>query len=416
MRKIEDIACLYIDFDAFFANVEKQCDKAIQDRPVGVTSLDSEQATLITRCYQAKQFGVKRGMRVYEARELCPDLIICPARHDVYVRCHNKILDVVGHHLPVTKVWSIDEVECQLMGQEKIRSEEIAEAIKNDLARHIGPKITASIGLSANQFLAKVAAEFNKPDGITTLHPKDLPGPLLSMPLGDFPGIAKGMLARLEAAGTMTTADLWALQPKHMRKIWGNVEGERMWAQIHGYAVSRPETTRRMFGHSRILSRDWKNTDKALDCLRLLTSKAAFRMRREGYTAGSMSVSLRVDDNRIGRSTEFAACDDDHTLIATMSHLFQTLTAPYGARCKVTQVSVMLCDIMPRGERSGDLFEDTQSDQTRSKWQKATQAMDALNHANGKRIIQLGPKVDVPGGYAGAKIAFGRVPDKEDFF
>jgi len=94
---------IFIDFDAFFANVEKQLEPAIRVRPVGITALGSEYSALITRCYMAKRSGIKRGMRVSEAREACPDIAIRVARPDVYVQIHNKIIEEVNRQLVVNE-------------------------------------------------------------------------------------------------------------------------------------------------------------------------------------------------------------------------------------------------------------------------------------------------------------------------
>ena len=142
MPTTPSIASLYIDFDAFFANVEKQLEPAIRTKPLGVTALGSEHSALITRCYMAKAMGIKRGMRVSEARKICPGIAIRVARPDVYVDIHNKIVAEVNRHVPVKKVWSIDEVECELIGQERRRASEIGCAIEAGLKRHIGPYIT----------------------------------------------------------------------------------------------------------------------------------------------------------------------------------------------------------------------------------------------------------------------------------
>ncbi len=416
MYKPTDIECLYIDFDAFFAHVEKQLDPASRPYPMGVTSLASENATLITCCYIAKAAGVTRGMRVFEARELCPDIIIKPARHDVYVDYHNRILKEVGQHVPITKVWSVDEVECTLIGQERHSAKALAERIRAGLERSIGACITPSIGLGPNQFLAKVAAEMNKPSGLTVLHPSHLPGPLLELSLRDLPGISKGMETRLNRAGITSVNGLWNTSAKQARALWGNVEGERMWAQLRGYAVARPGTTRRMFGHSRILSGDWQHPDKALECLRLLTVKAAYRMRREGYTAGSMFISFKTDHGRINRQTSFAACADDRNVAVHMGRLYSEGLLYAGHPPRIRSVSVMLFDIIKAGERTGDMFHDTKANPVNHKWCHLTKMMDGLNEKHGACVVHLGPRAKIPGGYAGAKIAFGRVPDAGDFY
>jgi DNA polymerase-4 len=227
----------------------------------------------------------------------------------------------VNKHVPVKKVWSIDEIECELIGRERERAYEIALAIQDGLRRNIGAYVTPSIGLAPNQFLAKVAAELEKPNGFVMLRAEDLPGPLLKLKLSDLPGISSGMEKRLSAAGILSVQDFWNISAKHARAIWGNVEGERMWAQLHGHRIERPATTRRMFGHSRVLSGEFKDPKRAIDCLRLLTVKAANRLRRENYTAAAMSVSLRDQDKlRWTGETQFAPCRDDHSFLKHIRH------------------------------------------------------------------------------------------------
>ena len=412
MPNTPSIASLYIDFDAFFANVEKQLEPAIRTKPLGVTALGSEHSALITRCYMAKAMGIKRGMRVSEARKICPGIAIRVARPDVYVDIHNKIVAEVNRHVPVKKVWSIDEVECELIGQERRRASEIGRAIEAGLQRHIGAYITPSIGLAPNQFLAKVAAEMDKPNGFVMLRAEDLPGPLFRLKLSDLPGISGGMETRLHKAGVMTVEDFWNISPKHARAIWGNVEGERLWAQLHGHKVEKPPTQRRMFGHSRVLSGEFKDPTRAVDCLRLLTVKAANRLRRENYTAAALSVSFKTQHKgRWSGETQFSPCRDDHSLLTHMHRLYERGMAEMQPR-RLRSASVMLHKIALPTQRGRDLFEDQDS----RDWETLTDVMDSFNRKEKRAVIHLGPRPKIPGGYAGAKIAFGRVPDAEDFY
>ena len=417
MHSPPSIGTLYIDFDAFFANVEKQVEPALRSKPVGITALGSEYSILITCCYMAKRAGVKRGMRVKEAREACPDIAIRVARPDVYVDIHNLIVAEVHSHVPVKKVWSIDEVECELIGRERERAYDIALAVQDGLRRNIGPYVTPSIGLAPNQFLAKVASEMEKPNGFVMLRKEDLPCPLFRLKLTDLPGISKGMKARLNKAGVMSVEDFWNISAKHARAIWGSVEGERMWMQLRGYAVEKPPTTRRMFGHSRVLSAEFKDPARAIECLRLLTVKAAHRLRRENYTAAALSISFRTQAFRTQEKCRwsgeigFLPCRDDHSFLHHLHKLYERGIDVARPR-RLRSVSVMLHKIALPTERGRDLFEDQQV----RKWDKLTDVMDSFNRKQGAALIHLGPRAKLPGGYAGAKIAFGRVPDKEDFF
>lgn len=413
MRKPETVECLYIDFDCYFASVEKQLRPELRGRPVGVVPLDSQHTSLIARCYEAKSYGIQRGTRAAEARRLCPDIALPLARHDVYVEMHHRILDVINTVIPVTRVWSVDEMECRLCPREQKGAVALAETLRARLKTGVGEWVTPSIGLGPNQFLAKVAAEMNKPNGLTLLHPRDLPGPLARLSLDDLPGIAKGVLARLHRNGIYSVEDLWYLSPKHARAVWNSVEGERFWAQLRGYAVSRPETQRRMFGHGRVLTRGWQTLDRAFEIARLLTIKASRRMRRENFLARRYSLSLRpADGPALDWETSFSPARDDQTFLKALSR-FQRNAHERGLDATAfARLSVFMHDLVAQAEHVNDLFAPADPAAGRD---RLTDLVDSLNARHQRSVIGFGLNRQPPGGYAGAKIAFGRVPDPSEF-
>lgn len=422
MRHPTQIERLYIDFDSFFASAEQQLRPELRGRPVGVVPIVSAHTCVIAASREAKRFGVKTGTSVADAKRLCPDIAFTHARHDVYVAVHKAIKREVHRHAPIDGVCSIDEVTCGLIGRERTDPEGLAQRIKAGLADAIGPHVTCSIGFAPNQLLAKTAAEMDKPDGLVILHPEDLPGRLLDLPLKDIPGIAKGISERLAAAGVSDMAALWALPPKQARAIWNSVEGERFWYALHGYAVGRDDTERRMFGHGRVLPFGWRTPDKAKHCARLLTIKAARRLRREGFEATAFSLSLRYADRpRHSLEHRFAAASDDHTFLRALSRLWTQAfgqTAQHQEAVRIKNIAVMIHGLSAPSGRQFDLFEHTAAPEERraqARWQQASAVMDALAARHGAKAVSLGPWVEPPGGYAGAKIAFGRVPSFADF-
>ena len=415
MQRATSLQTLYIDFDAFFATVEKQLDPSLCGKPVGVIAMDSEYSALIAQCYIAKALGCTRQMRVKEARAICPEIILRPARHDVYVEMHHRIIACVEKTLPVKKVWSIDEVECNIGGFNEEAAIEIARKIRADLARDIGTEISPSIGLGANQLQAKIGAEMEKPQSFVVLHPRNFPGKLLNVPLGDVPGIAAGNIVRLRRAGINNMAALLAISAKHARAIWGSVEGERLWAQLQGYSVERPKTKRSMFGHSRNLSGDWQHPDKALECLRLLTTKAARRVRADGFWAQKLSVSLKDEHKRkYYVERQFPPTRDDFNFQREMSCAFTELMSKNSHR-QIRSIYVMLHGLCEQGAVMDDLFTTGDSHVKKQKRETLCDVMDKVNSLYGAAYLNIGSQPDIPGGYVGGKIAFGRVPTKEDF-
>lgn len=416
MRKPAGLETLYLDFDSFFASAEQLLQPGLRGRPVGIVPLESAATSLIAVSREAKAVGIRTGTKVREARRLCPDIVLIAARHDVYVRLHRRIVDVIDSVVPVKAVRSIDEMVSTLLDNEQARALDLARDIKAALARQIGPTLTCSIGLAPNELLAKIGAEMNKPDGLVAILPEGLPGRILHLPLTDIPGIASGNADRLARAGVIDMTGLWALAPKQLRAIWGGVEGERFWALLHGYAMERPPTRRGMFGHSRILPWDWRDTDCTRDCARLLLVKAARRMRRDGYAARLLTLSLRAEDGQRW-STEkelVPACREDHTVLEALNELFGRAKRQYRAR-RSKSVAVMLHGLVRQEEAGADLFTTAAEDGNRARWGRLADVGDRLSARYGRDILTLGLQHQPPGGYAGGKIAFGRIPDLADF-
>ncbi|MES2906924.1 MAG: type VI secretion protein ImpB [Pseudomonadota bacterium] len=416
MRKPTGLEYLYLDFDSFFASAEQSFQPVLHNRPVGVLPVMSQATCVIAASKEAKPFGVKTGTPVREAKALCPDIIFVPARHEKYVELHHKIIALVDDIVPVKGVRSIDEVTCHLLSNEQERAEEIALQIKRQIKKQFGSALTCSIGLAPNELLAKIGAEMNKPDGLVTIRPEDLPRKILGLQLTDIPGIAHGNAARLKAAGIGTIAELWALAPKQMRALWGTVEGERLWAWLHGFEAERQSTERCMFGHSRVLAWNWRNGERLRICARLLTAKAARRMRREHFTARILTLNLYCKEGP-GFSSDHrftTPARDDCSILNALEAMLDAGIARLGGR-RPKFVHVFLHDLVMRDARAFDLFETDLQASKRKRWEDLADIADDLGTKFHPKILHLGAYLEPPGGYAGGKIAFNRVPDKSDF-
>jgi impB/mucB/samB family/SOS response associated peptidase (SRAP) len=206
---------LYVDFNSYFASVEQQLRPELRGKPVAVVPVETDSTCAIAASYEAKAFGVKTGTPIYEAKRLCPGLICVLARHERYVEFHHRLIEEIEQHIPITAVCSIDEVACRLMDNEISveRSTEIAQSIKNGIAKNIGPYMRCSIGIAPNRYLAKVGTELQKPDGLVVLRAEDLPKRLFSLKLRDLPGVGANIERRIQTAGITNLPSLFALNP-----------------------------------------------------------------------------------------------------------------------------------------------------------------------------------------------------------
>lgn len=421
LYKPDHLQYLYLDFDGFFASVEQQARPALRGKPVGVIPFKTTSHSCVIACSkEAKRQGVKNVMRIEEARAICPGLILVPQSPDLYRRAHNALISEISAVLPIEAIKSIDELTCRLEGRDRFRPEEISQAIKNRLINNIGKSLTCSIGFAANRQLAKMACKINKPDGLTIWHPQDMPAPLLDQPIEDVPGIGNRMTRRLIRAGIYSMKTLWHLDPKQMRKLWGNVTGERLWYALHGYDIHASRSKRAMFGHSRILPPDWRALENARNCSRLLLVKAARRLRRAGFFAGAMWLSLRGKDVSTsinfswGKAIALYGVQDDQACLKGLDFLWEKAMREVPRQGRVKQVAVALYDLSEQGERQLDMFNEL--DPVRHKWEVIAALTDEINNKYGRTVLSLGSWHPPPGGYAGGKISYTRIPSMEDFW
>lgn len=421
MRLPETIERLYLDFDGFFASVEQQCDRRLRGRPVGVVPFAGTTRTAVIACSrEAKAYGVKNVMPIEEAKKLCPDIVLVPQKPDLYRRAHNALLCEIETVIPIDTAKSIDELTCKLDEEGRRRPEYLAAAIKTAIAENIGPYITASIGMAANRQLAKIACKAGKRslgrygDGLSIWHPHMLPGPLLEIPLEDIPGVGGNMFKRLMRIGIYDTPALYRMEPKHMRKVWNSVNGERLWYALHGYDIQAPVSKRGMFGHGRVLPPEARFIDGAREISRLLLIKAARRLRREAYYAAGLWLWLSVKDGSWMGKRHLPVVNDDQAILAGLAELWDEVRKNYPRGMTIFRVGVTLYDISPSGERQLDMLHN--DDKTRQRWERVTAAIDGLNTRYSATVVNLGHWNPPKGGHVGGKISYTRIPSAEDFW
>jgi len=447
-RPTSGLAYLFIDFNAYFAAVEQHDNAALRGRPVIVAPLASEHTGAIAVSYEARPYGIRRGTTVKEARALCPGIAVMPARHDRYVAVHKQVMAEVERHLPLVKVYSIDEAAFRLSRSEAGPAPALALAlareVKRGIAENVGPALRSSIGLAPTRLLAKLAAEMQKPDGLTVLAASDLPHRLADMPLTDIPGVGPAMSGRLARAGVNDFLALWRLQPKRARAIWGSVQGERFWYALHGYEVDEPETKKSMIGHSRVLSYDYEHPDSARIVARALLLKAASRLRCYNLHAGGLSVSVRLrPEESWERARRFAHSQNSFRFLKIFDEIWEELVerpATLGPRAPIRcgAVTVYLHSLAAEGDvklMQTDLFAPPSASDDRQA--RLWRAIDLINSDPERKFRRLGGRgrgvdgkapASVPRryvtlarqeglnlNYLGAKIAFSRVPEEAEF-
>ena len=400
------IRYLFVDMNAFFASVEQQLRPELRGKPVAVVPVLAETTCCIAASYEAKRYGIKTGTLVQDARLLCPRLEVVEARPRVYIGIHRQILQAVDTVLPIEAVLSIDEMVCKLMGREKEPQNalKLGKQVKEAIYRHVGEELRCSVGLGPNRFLAKVAAEMHKPDGLTLLPLSDLPRRLYSLPLRDLPGIGPGMEQRLFRHGVTTVEELYQLSALQLAQVWGSrVHGFSWWHRLRGADLPEAPIRRRSLGHSHVLPPVFRSEAGARAVLTRLVHRAAARLRHEGYWAGSLALFVRFLSEgkqlRWDARVRLQPCQDTLTLLRVALGLWQQ--KPEGAPFKV---GIVLGGLISELELSWPLFESEQ------KLVRLAQAMDQANSKYGPQALYFAGMHRTEQS-AVTRIAFNRIPD-----
>jgi DNA polymerase-4 len=410
---------MFVDMNSFFASVEQQENPMLAGQPVAVVPSMTEHTCAIAASYEAKSYGIKTGIIIRDALDLCPHLHCVPARHDVYVDYHHRILEEAVKHTPLTKVWSVDEFSSRLTPDNQ--SVDCAIAISNrlkvGLAQNVGEHVKCSVGLAPNAYLAKVATDMQKPDGLVVLTPDILQDALFPLRLTDFPGIGENIQRRLNKGGIWTVEHLWNTQPKQLRKIWGSVEGEKFWYKLRGHYVPDQDHNKVMVGHSRVLDPAHRSPDMAKQIARRLTVKAAQRLRRYGMGAGAFRLSVTTTEReKWGVDVRLDHVDDNLSFIQTLNHLWGRMMHEFKP-WRLKKVSVIMHNLRKPETVTADLFSiSTTRQHQRRVAAELSAGMDALNKKYGANTCHFGACPSTLAGYVGTKIAFSRIPDQAEFW
>ncbi|HEV2323511.1 MAG TPA: DNA polymerase [Terracidiphilus sp.] len=414
---------LFVDLNSYFASVEQEVRPELRGRPVGVVPMMADTTVCIAASYEAKAFGVKTGTVVADAKRMCPEIVLVEGRHELYTDFHHRVVEAVESCVPVTAVLSIDEMACRLMGRERplLSALHLARTVKARIREQVGTMLRSSVGLATNRYLAKVASDMEKPDGLVALPLDVLPAALRELQLRDLPGIGARTEKRLNQCGIHTMEDLLALSCEQAGEVWGSVWGERLWHWLRGEDFEMSEADHlKSISHQHVLAPEMRSEERAWAVAHKLLHKAAMRLRAANLWASQIGLAVgfavpRSGDpvTRFGVPTrgwhnglKLSECQDNPTLIAALRRLWES--RPRGPEFEHPYfVGVVLGDLVPARLHTLNLFEGLEDEQSRA---RLLEVMDALNHKYG--LSTLAPATMLTAFKAApTRIAFHSVPD-----
>lgn len=291
LRKI-----IHIDMDAFFASCEQRDFPDLRGKPVAVGG-SSQRGVVAAASYEARRFGVKSAMPGSKARRLCPDLIFVPHRFEVYRAVSAQIRAIFLDYTPLVQPLSLDEAYLDVT--ENSRGEPSATRIAEDIRARIRADtgLTASAGVSYNKFLAKIASDINKPDGLCVITPAQGPAFVAGLPVRKFYGVGPATAAKMERLGIVTGEDLRARDRSFLNQHFGKAGGYYYWASRGvDHRPVNPDQERKSIGSETTFAVDLTTRDACMAELTPLIESVARHCAKRQITGRTVTLKLRYAD------------------------------------------------------------------------------------------------------------------------
>ena len=301
---------LFLDMNSFFASVEQAEDPRLHHKPVIV--VPTEGSCALSASYEAKAYGVRTGTLERDARRLVPGLIAVKARPKLYMDYHHRLVKLLENTSPRVTMRSVDEGSLRLFQNEDPR--QLALQIKQAIWTELSPVVHCSIGIAPNVFLAKLATELQKPNGLTEITLESIEAQLENVELRDLCGINRGMERRLHALGIYTPTDFYKASSEFLRDHLGII-GHRWWLKLHGYDIDEHYTERRTLSHSHVLPPQYRSPHHAYMTLQRITTKVGRRLRKNNCMARHITLIIRYTDRTyFFKHFQITPCADTLTL------------------------------------------------------------------------------------------------------
>ncbi len=387
------LTILHVDMDAFYASVEQRDRPALRGRPVIVGGLGGR-GVVCAASYEARPFGVHSAMPVSTARRLCPQAVFLPTRMGYYAQISRQIREIFLSFTPLVEPLSLDEAFLDVRGCEGLfgTAPESARRIKDRVRAKTG--LTASVGVAPNKFLAKLASDHGKPDGLVVVPPDRVAEFLAPLPVGRLWGVGAKGEQRLHALGVRTIGQLAALPERALSDHFGKA-GRHLWQLAHGRddrAVT-PDREAKSISTETTFPEDVGDRAALRTWLLDLVDELAGRLRKERVRARTVELKLRSSDFRTRtRSLSLpAATDVTDALWQAMVQLFERSVTDEVLPLRLLGVGAS--NLARGGLVQGQLFADAE----RKRGQALDQTIDAIRARLGSGAIRRGSLLDRPG-------------------
>jgi DNA polymerase-4 len=338
---------IHMDMDAFYAAIEQRDRPELREKPVIVGGQPDKRGVVATCSYEARRFGIHSAMPSMTAFKRCPHAIFLPPRFDVYRGVSRQILQIFRTYTDLVEPLALDEAYLDVT-ENKLRQTSatlIARRIKHQIQEQTG--LTASAGVSFNKFLAKLASDFQKPDGLTVVTPQHASQFLDATPIRKFFGVGKVTEARLKELGIQRGADLKQVSEEQLRSLFGE-RGSMLYNYVHGedHREVLPIRTRKSVSKETTLETDSADHEQMVRVLQHLSEQVEKHLIELGIKGKTITLKLKWSDFQlITRSTTVPIAVQDAPTM--MQHLLVLLAQLESEQKPVRLLGVSLSNLVP---------------------------------------------------------------------
>ena len=282
---------IHLDINSCFATIEQQANPNLRDKPVAVCAYTTSSGCILAASVTAKKLGIKTGMRVKDAKLIYPRLIALLPDPPKYRFVHKKIKRILGEFSNNVIPKSIDEFVFEVNLKDPIIA---SIEIKNRIKREIGEYITVSIGISTNRYLAKIASNLQKPDGLSEINKYNFKEIFTKLKLTDLTGVKSGNSRRLNLYGIRTLNDFYEAPIWKLKLAFGGIVGLYWHTRLHGFEIDDFVSIRKTYGNS--FAPPPNKAHLKLEILSKLCQKTGYRLRKAGLVANGIHLSISYRD------------------------------------------------------------------------------------------------------------------------
>lgn len=385
---------LHVDMDAFFASVEQLDDPELRGKPVLVGGR-GRRGVVAAASYEARAFGCRSAMPTSTALRLCPHAHVVGGRGERYREMSDAVFEIMQRYTPLIEPLSIDEAFCDVTGSARLHGDgpTIARAIKHDVQSETG--LVASVGVAPNKFLAKLASDLEKPDGLVVLTAGDAAARIGPLPVSRIFGIGPAAERKLGGLGVRSIEQLRKLPVDVLTGKLGSW-GESVWRRAHGLDDREvvPDHAAKSIGHEQTFGENLEDPEQVRAVLSEQVEAVARRLRKKSRSARTVTLKIRFGDfETITRASTLAGSTDSTSAIWNATRGLFDAWAQSGFR-SVRLIGVSVSDLSGRdGEHQGEqagLFETAEPERS------PDAATDAIVAKFGKGAIRRGRSLESP--------------------